>query len=157
MTRKQLTLRSVDIPTFQKYTVGFSNIFDELTRIDNKQTDNYPPYNIVQYNLETEQPQWYSDECYEIQLAVAGFSPDELHVTEHKNMLVIEGIRNQSDNQITYLYRGIANRDFKREFRLSDHVVVTGTKLGHGILTIYLKKEIPEEEKPKKIEITYTK
>jgi len=111
---------------------------------------NYPPYNIVQIN----------EDEYMISLAVAGFSQDNLSVTKEKNFLIIDGTlgMNTVENEaINYLHKGISERDFRREFKLADHVEIENAHLELGILSIHLKREVPEEQKPKKISISYNK
>ena len=93
-----------------------------------------------------------------ISLAVAGFGLDNLSITKEKNFLIIEGKEYQSDSEQivpNYLHKGISNRDFRREFKLADHVEIENAHLELGILNIHLKREIPEEQKPKSIAITY--
>jgi molecular chaperone IbpA len=147
---KTLTLRSFDIPAIHKFGIGFDNMFDELMRVSAQQSNtNYPPYNIVQVN----------EDEYMISLAVAGFGLDNLSVTKDKNFLIIEGKEYQSDSEKivpTYLHKGISNRDFRREFQLADHVEITNAHLELGILNVHLKREVPEEARPKAIAITYT-
>jgi len=147
---KTLTLRSFDIPALTKFGIGFDNMFDELMRVSAQQSStNYPPYNIVQI----------SDDEYMISLAVAGFGLDNLSVTKDKNFLIIEGKEYQSDSEKilpNYLHKGISNRDFRREFQLADHVEISNAHLELGILSVHLKREVPEEAKPKTIAITYT-
>ena len=149
---KTLTLRCLDIPQIAKFGIGFDNMFDELLRVNAQQSNtNYPPYNIVQIN----------EDEYMISLAVAGFGPDNLSVTKEKNFLIIEGNHAlnsiETDAEPTYLHKGISERNFRREFRLADHVEIENAHLELGILSIHLKREIPEEQKPKSIAITYTK
>jgi molecular chaperone IbpA len=147
---KTLTLRSFDIPALTKFGIGFDNMFDELMRVSAQQSStNYPPYNIVQIN----------DDEYMISLAVAGFGLDNLSVTKDKNFLIIEGKEYQSDSEKivpNYLHKGISNRDFRREFQLADHVEISNAHLELGILSVHLRREVPEEAKPKTIAITYT-
>jgi molecular chaperone IbpA len=146
---KTLTLRSFDIPSLTKFGIGFDNMFDELMRVSAQQSStNYPPYNIVQIN----------EDEYMISLAVAGFGLDNLSVTKDKNFLIIEGKEYQSDSEKivpNYLHKGISNRDFRREFQLADHVEISNAHLELGILSVHLKREIPEDAKPKSIAITY--
>ena len=146
---KTLTLRSFDIPAIHKFGIGFDNMFDDLMRVTAQQSStNYPPYNIVQIN----------EDEYEISLAVAGFGLNNLSVTKDKNFLVIEGKEYQDDCEKivpNYLHKGISNRDFRREFKLADHVEIENAHLELGILNIHLKREIPEEQMPKSIAITY--
>jgi molecular chaperone IbpA len=146
---KTLTLRSFDIPSIHKFGIGFDNMFDELMRVSAQQSGtNYPPYNIVQIN----------EDEYTISLAVAGFGLDNLSVTKDKNFLIVEGKEYQSDSEKivpNYLHKGISNRDFRREFQLADHVEISNAHLELGILSIHLRREVPEEAKPKTIAITY--
>ena len=147
---KTLTLRSFDIPALTKFGIGFDNMFDELMRVSAQQSStNYPPYNIVQIN----------EDEYMISLAVAGFGLDNLSVTKDKKFLIIEGKEYQPDSEKivpNYLHKGISNRDFRREFQLADHVEISNAHLELGILSVYLKREVPEDAKPKTIAITYT-
>jgi molecular chaperone IbpA len=147
---KTLTLRGFDIPTLTKFGIGFDNMFDELMRVSAQQSStNYPPYNIVQIN----------EDEYMISLAVAGFGLDNLSVTKDKKFLIIEGKEYQPDSDKivpNYLHKGISNRDFRREFQLADHVEISNAHLELGILSVYLKREVPEDAKPKTIAITYT-
>ena len=147
---KTLTLRSFDIPGIHKFGIGFDNMFDELMRVSAQQSSsNYPPYNIVQI----------SEDEYMISLAVAGFGLDNLSVTKDKKFLIIEGKEYDPNCEKivpNYLHKGISNRDFRREFQLADHVEISNAHLELGILSVYLKREVPEDAKPKTIAITYT-
>jgi len=148
---KTLTLRSFDLPAIHKFGIGFDNLFDDLMRVNAQQSNtNYPPYDIVQVN----------DDEYMISVAVAGFGPDNLSVTKDKKTLVVEGkhSRETVDNEdatAKYLHKGISERSFRREFTLADHVEISNAHLELGILGIHLKREVPEEAKPKTIAITY--
>ena len=151
---KTLTLRSFDIPALTKFGIGFDNMFDELMRVNAQQSStNYPPYNIVQI----------SDDEYMISVAVAGFGHDNLTVTKEKQFLVVEGMHSvtkladEDDANYTYLHKGISERHFRREFQLADHVEIVNANLELGILSIHLKRDIPEEAKPKTIAINYKK
>jgi molecular chaperone IbpA len=147
MTSKTLTLRSTDIPHIHKFAIGFDSMFDELLRLDSRQTDNYPPYNIVQI----------SDDEFIISVAVAGFGHDNLKLTKDKNLLIIEGNPVIPHEEVNFLHKGIGNRSFRREFKLADHVDIANANLELGILSVFLKREVPEEERPKTIAISYTK
>ena len=147
---KTLTLRSFDIPALHKFGIGFDNMFDDLMRVSAQQGNtNYPPYNIVQVN----------DDEYKISIAVAGFSLDNLAVTKDKKILVVEGKQNMGElmdeESVNYLHKGISERSFRREFQLADHVEITNAHLELGILSIHLKREVPEEARPKTIAISY--
>lgn len=151
MTR-ELTLRSLDIPSIHKFGIGFDNIFDEMLRINAQQANtNYPPYNIVKYNEDT----------FAIEVAVAGFREGDINIIVEKNVLTIKGEQTQDlddlDKEIEYLHRGISARNFTRTFTLADHVEVLGAKSENGILKIELERKIPEEQKPKTIAISYNK
>lgn len=148
---KTLTLRSFDIPALTKFGIGFDNMFDEIMRVSAQQSStNYPPYDIVQIN----------DDEYMVSLAVAGFGLENLSVTKDKHFLIIEGKHSREtveneDTTAKYLHKGISERSFRREFQLADHVEISHAHLELGILNVYLKREIPEEAKPKSIAITY--
>lgn len=127
-------------------TIGFDrfdDLFDTLSRAPSV-NDGHPPYNIEREN----------DDRYTITLAVAGFADAELNISLHDNDLVVSGER-AGDNGSTaqYLYQGFGLRNFKRTFRLADYVVVKGAELKDGLLRIDLAREVPEAQKPRKIEI----
>jgi molecular chaperone IbpA len=103
----------------------------------------YPPYNIAQIN----------EDEYMISLAVAGFGMDNLSITTDGDQLKIEGTAPKGDEKVNYLHKGIGGRNFRREFTLADHVEVENAGLELGMLNIHLKRNIPEELQPKKIEI----
>ena len=92
-----------------------------------------------------------------ISLAVAGFGPDNIEVTKEGNYLIIEGNPVIPINDINYLHKGISTRAFRREYKLADYVDIESANLELGILSIYLKRNVPEEQKPKKIDIKYNK
>ena len=145
---KTLHLRSLDIPSLHKFGIGFDTMFDDLHRMHSQQTStNYPPYNVVQIN----------EDEYMISLAVAGFGHDNLSVIKEKNSLIIKGtntIKEEELTEINYLHHGISARDFGREFKLADHVEIVNAHLELGILSVHLKREVPEEQKPRGIAIT---
>ncbi len=123
--------------------VGFdriANLMDQAARLD--AAPGYPPFNVEQIG----------EDQFRIELAVAGFSQDDLTIEFKQNSLVVTGQRKPAE-QRTYLHRGIAERGFERRFGLADHVRVSGAKLEHGLLTIDLVRELPELLKPRKIEI----
>jgi len=144
-----LTLRSLDIPSIHKFAVGFDQMFDELLRHTNTQSStNYPPYNVVKY----------SEDKFAIELAVAGFKEGDIDVSIEKNQLTVKGEQAVSlDTNTEYLYKGISARNFLRSWTLADYVEVTGAVVQDGILTVSLERIIPEEQKPKKIAITFNK
>ena len=138
-------LTTLDLPSFRRATIGFDRMFDELDRqFANSASQGYPPYNIAQVN----------DDEYVITLAVAGFSMDNLDIEKDKNVLKIEGTAPKGDEEVNYLHKGIAGRNFRREFTLADHVEVENATLELGMLNIHLVRNVPEAQKPKKIAIT---
>ena len=140
-------LTTLDLPHFQRATIGFDRLFNELNQqFANSKSQGYPPYNIAQIN----------DDEYMISIAVAGFGMENLEITKDKNVLVIEGTTPPGDEEVNYLHKGIGGRNFRREFTLADHVEVENAGLELGMLNIYLKREVPEALQPKKIEIRDT-
>jgi len=142
-----LSLRSLDIPSIHKFAVGFDNMFDEIMRTT-AQTTNYPPYNVVKHG----------EDKFAIELAVAGFKDGDIEVTVEKNQLTVKGEKAIELNEgAEYLHRGISARSFVRTWTLADYVEVTGAVVQDGILTVNLERIVPEESKPKKIAISFTK
>ena len=137
-------LTTLDLPHFQRATIGFDRLFNELNQqFANSKSQGYPPYNIAQIN----------DDEYMISIAVAGFGMDNLEITKDKNILVIEGTTPPGDEEVSYLHKGIGGRNFRREFTLADHVKVASANLELGMLNVHLVREVPEALKPKTIKI----
>ena len=136
-----------DFSPLYRSSIGFDRVVDLLENASRATTtiDNWPPYDIARTG----------EDDYRITMAVAGFSQDELSMTQEQNMLVVSGQKSGEDTG-EYLHRGIAGRTFQRRFQLADHVKVTSARLDNGLLTINLKREIPEEMKPRRIEIGST-
>ena len=133
-----------DFSPYYRATVGFDRLFDLLDSVANQNgATGYPPYNIEKAD----------DDTYRIVMAVAGFAEAELNVTQKEGELLVNGKAQPAGQEKEYLYRGIAGRDFERRFQLADHVKVLGARLSDGILTIELKREIPEEKKARAIRI----
>jgi molecular chaperone IbpA len=145
---KTLHLRSFDIPAFNKFGIGFENLFDDLQRVTQHQSStNYPPHNVIKTG----------DDTVTIEVAVAGFSEGEIDISLNKRLLTVTGTRaREADADHEYLHRGISSRDFKQTFPLAEHVEVNGAAIKDGILTVYLERKVPESAKPKSIAITYT-
>jgi len=138
-------MRNFDFSPLYRSTVGFDRLFnllDASSRVE--QLNNWPPYNIEKMG----------EDQYRITMAVAGFSPEELTITAQANALVVTGQKKGSEDGAQYLHRGIATRAFKQSFDLADHVRVTGANLQDGLLTIELRREVPEALKPRRIEIS---
>jgi molecular chaperone IbpA len=135
---------TLDFAPLYRSSIGFDRMFSLLDNAARMQgTDNWPPYDIVKTG----------DDEYMITMAVAGFSPDELIITHEPNLLVVAGQKSGDDNG-QYLHRGLTARSFERRFELADHVQVEAASLVNGLLTIELKREIPEAMKPHRIEIS---
>ena len=135
-----------DFAPFRRSTVGFDRLFDMLENSSVGQAqENYPPFDLIKTGE--------NDYC--IQLAVAGFTSDEIDITSQQNQLIVSGRKSEEGEQKDgdFIYRGIANRSFERRFALADHIQVKGADMKDGMLSIELKREIPEAMKPKKIEI----
>lgn len=132
-----------DFSPLYRSSIGFDRIADLLENASRTASaENWPPYDIIKSG----------EDDYRITMAVAGFSQDELNIVHEPNMLVVAGERAGEDNG-DYLHRGIAGRPFERRFELADHVKVVDARLANGLLTIDLKRELPEEMKPRRIEI----
>jgi molecular chaperone IbpA len=129
--------------------IGFDTMFDTMERrFANQVSNNYPPHNIIKTG----------ENQYEIQLAVTGFDKSEISVTVESNVLVIKGESNIADYEdIQYLHRGLATRDFAREFPLAEHIEVEGAEIKNGMLIVKLVRNIPESAKPKIIDIVDVK
>ena len=139
-------MRNYDLSPLFRSTVGFdrlARLVDSATRFDDASAG-YPPYNIEKTG----------DEDYRVTMAVAGFSADEIDITVHENTLTVTGQAKQADAPATqFLHRGIARRAFERRFQLADHIKIKGAALNNGLLDIELVREVPEQLKPRKIEI----
>ena len=123
---------------FSPFTIGFNSIFNELDRVRSLPTTNYPPYNIRKGS---------SEDTYLIELAVAGFSEEDVNVEVKENNLTITGELGDKDNG--FVHQGISQRRFSRNFVLAEDVLVKGADLSNGILTVYAERIIPEEKKAK--------
>lgn len=134
-------MRTFDFTPLYRSTVGFDRLFDML---DSTVRSDWPPYDIERL----------ADDKYRISMAVAGFAPEEIAVTQEGNALLVSGGKKQTDEQTQYLHRGIANRNFKHTFSLADHVKVAGASLENGLLSVDLIREVPEQLKPRRIAIS---
>ena len=127
--------------------VGFDHIARDLERLANAhQKDHYPPHNVVKHN----------DDEFLIELAVVGFKQEHIDISMHDGILTVKGNRDSRRDQNLYVHKGISGRKFERSFRLSEFVEVTGATLEDGLLTIALERIIPDEKRPRKIEISKT-
>ena len=140
-------MRHADFSPLYRSTVGFDRLFtmlDSLGQPDGGQ-QTYPPYNIERTG----------EDAYRITMAVAGFSDEDIQIEAHRNQLTVTGEKHEAPSDVAeVLYRGIAARAFERRFQLADFVEVKGATLKNGLLHIDLKREIPEEMKPRKIAVS---
>tara|TARA_Y100000114_G_scaffold155876_2_gene181218 strand:- start:617 stop:1057 length:441 start_codon:yes stop_codon:yes gene_type:complete len=145
MTNKHLSIFNQLRPV----TVGFDNIFDHFERMFDDDvfsvpTVNYPPYNIVKTGENT----------YDIEVALAGFSKNDIEVEYAENMLHIKSKKvDEKDAKDGVLHKGISKRYFSKTFTVADDVVVNGAELKDGLLKVSMERIIPEAKKPKTIEI----
>ena len=128
-------------------TVGFDRLlstFEEVDRLlGSGKPQNFPPYDIIKVD----------DYNYEIQLAIAGFSSNDVDIETNQNKLIISGSVKKPEIDVEYLHHGLAKRDFRHVFTLSDMSVVRSADIVDGILTIRIENVVPEEQKPRKIPI----
>ena len=127
---------------FKNMTVGFDNIFDQLSTLSDFDIPNYPPYNIKKIDKEN----------YQLEMALAGFTKDEIDVEVKENTLTISA-RTSDKEEDSFVHQGIARRAFKRRWTLAEHLEVDDAKLKDGILIVKMKLNLPEEKKPKTITI----
>ena len=147
---KMTQLQRFDTTVLNRALVGFDRIFDDMERrYANQLGNNYPPYNLARLE----------ENLYEIELAVTGFAKSEIEVTVEQDKLIIVGQRDKSDDGVTvdFLHRGLAFRDFERTFTLADHMKIQSAEIKNGVLTIRIEREIPEEMKPRVIDIVEVK
>ena len=136
-------MRTIDFSPLYRSVVGFDRLADLLDAATTEAATGYPPYNIERTD----------ENAYRIEIAVAGFRPEELTVEVKENLLTVQGRKAANDETRRFLHRGLAERNFERRFQLADYVVVTDANLADGLLSISLKRELPEALKPRRIEI----
>jgi molecular chaperone IbpA len=139
------TMRTFDLSPLFRSTVGFdrmSRLLDAAMEQD-AGTQSYPPYNIEKLD----------ENDYRITMAVAGFSADDLEMTQTGGSLVITGRKESKVEEDRFLHRGIATRSFERRFQLADHIQIVNARLDNGLLHIDLHREVPEEKRPRTIRI----
>lgn len=144
---KRTVMTTFDFSPLYRSTVGFdhlASLLDSITHSERNQPS-YPPYNI----------ELLEQDKYRITMAIAGFAENEIAITSENNTLTVASARveKQDEQKRNFLHQGIAERNFKRQFRLADHVKVTGATLGNGLLHIELEREIPEAMKPRQIPV----
>ena len=140
-------MRTLDFSPLYCSVVGFDRLADMLDAANTETAGGYPPYNIERT----------ADNTYRIDIAVAGFKAGDLNIEVKENLLTVQGRKSDGDETRRYLHRGLAERNFERRFQLADYVIVTEADLADGLLSISLKRELPEALKPRRIEITGAK
>ncbi len=140
-------MRTYDFSPLYRSAVGFDRLAGLLeSAARSSQENGWPPYNI----------ETTGENAYRIEIAVAGFKPDELTLEVKENLLTVTGRKTANDDanaERNFLHRGLAERDFERRFQLADYVVVKTADLQNGLLSIELARELPEALKPRRIEI----
>jgi molecular chaperone IbpA len=136
-------MRTIDFSPLYRSVVGFDRLAALLDSAAADGETGYPPYNIERTD----------ENAYRVEIAVAGFRPDELNIEVKENLLTVTGRKAANDEPRRFLHRGLAERNFERKFQLADYVVVTEAALADGLLSIALKRELPEALKPRRIEI----
>ena len=136
-------MRTLDFSPLYRSVVGFDRLADLLDSAAAETATGYPPYNIERTG----------DNAYRIEIAVAGFKPDELSIDLKEAVLTVQGRKGANDAERRFVHRGLAERNFERRFQLAEYVVVTEAKLADGLLSVELKRELPEALKPRRIEI----
>jgi len=137
-------MRTIDFSPLYRSVVGFDRLADLLDSAAADGAAGYPPYNIERTD----------ENAYRVEIAVAGFRPEELAIEVKENLLTVTGRKAANDEQRNFLHRGLAERNFERKFQLADYVVVTEANLADGLLSIALKRELPEALKPRRVDIS---
>ena len=136
-------MRTIDFSPLYRSAVGFDRLAALLDAAASGEPSGYPPYNIESVG----------PDAYRIEIAVAGFKPEDLAIEVKENVLTVQGRKTANDETRRFLHRGLAERSFERRFQLADHVVVTDAQLADGLLAVSLKRELPEAMKPRRIEV----
>jgi molecular chaperone IbpA len=138
-----MLMRTLDFAPLYRSVVGFDRFADLLDAASHEAATGYPPYNIERTG----------EHEYRIEIAVAGFKPDELSIEVKEAVLTVTGRKAANDGERRFVHRGLAERNFERRFQLAEYVLVTEANLADGLLSISLKRELPEALKPRRIEI----
>ncbi len=139
-------MRTIDLSPLYRSVVGFDRLASLLETAQADSATGYPPYNIERTD----------ENAYRVEIAVAGFRPEELTIEVKENLLTVTGRKAANDDARKFLHRGLAERNFERRFQLADYVIVTDAALADGLLSIALKRELPEALKPRTIAINTT-
>lgn len=140
-------IHTLDLPSLSRHAIGFERMLQDLSKSTLRLNDNYPPYNVIQLD----------ETHYTVQVAVAGFAESELDVELTDRVLTIKGKKSTDEVEPGYIHKGISTRNFTRTFTLADNVEVKLATVQNGILSVDLEIVVPEEQRPKKIAITFAK
>ena len=135
-------MRTFDFSPFTRNAIGFESLFDRLNDRSYETNDTYPPYDIVRKG----------EDEFQIKLALAGFSPDDITITAEASELTVAGKKTEN-GQGEYLYQGISARPFERRFNLADYLEVQDASFDNGLLHINLVRRVPDHMKPRRIAI----
>ena len=140
----QNNLTTFDRNKFIPYSIGFDNLFDRLFDMDLESSSSYPPYNISKVD----------DNNYIIEMALAGFNKDDIEIELADSELTVRSKKREDSNKdVNLIHQGISHRSFNRKFTLSEEILVKNAEMKNGMLIIKLEKFIPENKKPKLINI----
>jgi len=135
---------------FDRFFVGFDDQFNRMAKMHDdltKNIPNYPPYNIKKTG----------DNTYVIEIAVAGFARQDIEIELKGGNMIVKGNAKNEEEENSFVYKGIANRNFTRTFALEDQIEIKDAEMFNGMLKVFLERIIPEHKKPKKIEIKANK
>jgi molecular chaperone IbpA len=141
LLKEDMVMRTYDFAPLFRSTIGFDRILEMLD--DSSTRPGWPPYNVEKTD----------GDRYQIKMAIAGFSPQEVDVTQQGNTLTVTGQKTDNQDHAEMLHQGIAFRNFRQTFNLTDHVKVVAADLENGLLSIDLVREVPEELRPRRIHI----
>jgi molecular chaperone IbpA len=135
-------MRTFDFSPFARNAIGFDTLFDRLNDRSHDNTESYPPYDIVRKGEDT----------FQINLALAGFAPDDITITTEASQLTVAG-RKPENQETEFLYQGISARAFERRFNLADYIEVDNASFEHGLLLINLVRRVPDRMKARRVNI----
>lgn len=146
MVRKYTTANMAEIfDNVRPFTIGFDRLFDNLHNVSEIHSPNYPPYNII----------GEEDERFVIEIACAGFRKNEFNINllPDGNKLIVQGVQDRGEDKRKYYHKGVAARNFTHSFALAENVEVVESRYTDGVLEIILQRVVPEEMKPRQIEV----
>jgi molecular chaperone IbpA len=139
---EDVAMRTFDFSPFARNAIGFETLFDRLSDRSYENNEGYPPYDIIRRG----------EDDFQINIALAGFSRDEVTITAEPGQLTVTG-QKQDKDEVEYLYRGISARSFERRFNLADYIEVDDAAFENGLLHVNLVRRVPDKMKPRKVAI----